>query len=100
MFPFHHLCIKRPLGLIEDKYMLRWDEGALSQVSLDVLLYAAHEGLAITTPSSKFVLKHFDQRAVATEEDRGSRGLHPRSCDCEIVEVVSVDSLQTDQCLA
>jgi len=48
MLVLHGVGIERALGFVEHEDVLGRDESGLRRVSADIVLHAAHEGLAVT----------------------------------------------------
>lgn len=100
MFFLDLLRIKGPLRLIEHEHVLRRHTIRLCRVPLHVLLDAAYERFASAPGSLKLVLEHLNQRPIAGQVDRWSRGSTFRTRHRKVVEEMGMDDAEAHQSLA
>ena len=90
--------VERALRLVEDEHVLRRHRVA-TRVPLHVILHPAHECLSISD-GAHLSLQDLDERAVATEEHGRCRRLSAAAVDGEVVEVLRVHGLKTNERLS
>lgn len=81
-----HLGIECTLRLIEHEHVLRRHQSWPGRVGAYVILHPSHEGLSAAAGSAKFVLQHFDERAVPAEKYGWRRGLGKHVSDEDFLD--------------
>jgi hypothetical protein len=85
------------LCLVEDKNVFGWNTVPYGRIALDVILHAPDKCLSSTSRLRKFILKYLNKGSIPREKHSGCCRLAVRTRLSEVIEVVGVDDLKSNQ---